>query len=117
MDLNKLRDEIYDDAVAHGLWESHDYTVQEALKDAEKDGYYLSFDEANRGWAMEPIRKEVNELENAAEFAEDYAEELADVIIMSMSVEGKLGIDIDATVRRKMDINRKRPWKHEGEKK
>ena len=38
--------------------------------------------------------------------------QLADVIIMSLSVAGKLGIDIDAAVRRKMEINRARPWKH-----
>lgn len=37
---------------------------------------------------------------------------MADVIIASLSVSGKLGIDIDAAVRRKMEINRSRPWKH-----
>lgn len=42
----------------------------------------------------------------------NYAEELADVIIASMSVAGKLGIDIDAAVRRKLEINKARPWKH-----
>ena len=41
-----------------------------------------------------------------------FCEELADVIIMSLSVAGKLGIDIDAAVRRKMEINKARPWKH-----
>lgn len=34
------------------------------------------------------------------------------MIIMSLSVAGKLGIDIDAAVRRKMKINKGRPWKH-----
>lgn len=42
---------------------------------------------------------------------------MADVIIMSMSVAGKLGIDIDAAVKRKMEINRQRPWKHGKEEK
>ena len=42
----------------------------------------------------------------------EYAEELADVIIASLSVAGKLGIDIDEAVRRKMEINKARPWKH-----
>ena len=41
-----------------------------------------------------------------------FCEELADAIIMSLSVAGKLGIDIDAAVRRKMEINKARPWKH-----
>ena len=54
---------------------------------------------------------EANELVQAVD-ADEYAEELADVIIASLSVAGKLGIDIDAAVRRKMEINKARPWKH-----
>lgn len=110
--LNALRDEVYEDAVAHGLWERHDYTVKLALKDAEADGDPCDSDEMNRGWAMVLIRKEVDELEMASESEAEYIEELADVIIMCMSVAGKLGIDIDAAVHRKMEINRDRPWKH-----
>ena len=41
-----------------------------------------------------------------------FCDELADVIIASLSVAGKLGIDIDAAVQRKMEINKARPWKH-----
>ena len=54
---------------------------------------------------------EADELEEAEE-ADEYAEELADVIIAALSVAGKLGIDIYAAVRRKMEINKARPWKH-----
>ena len=113
LSLNTLRDAIYEDAVAHGLWEEHDCQVAETIAEAIKDGFpYEDPRAVNRAWAMEPIRKEVNELEMAHESEEHYAEELADVIIMSMSVAGKLGIDIDAAIRRKMVINKKRPWKH-----
>lgn len=106
--LNTLRDAIYEDAVAHGLWESTDYTVMECIEeDSTADP-----EEMMRGWAMETIRREVNELEDASVDAEEYADELADVIIASLSVAGKLGIDIDAAVRRKMEINKARPWKH-----
>ena len=106
--LNTLRDAIYEDAVAHGLWESTDYTVKECIEeDSTADP-----EEMMRGWAMETIRREVNELEDASVDAEEYADELADVIIASLSVAGKLGIDIDTAVRRKMEINKARPWKH-----
>lgn len=102
--LNTLRDAIYEDAVAHGLWD-------------EKDGPYHCAD---------IIAKEASELIKEAEYLSihihgsidytsprsNYAEELADVIIASLSVAGKLGIDIDAAVRRKMEINKSRPWKH-----
>ena len=98
--LNTLRDAIYEDAVAHGLW------------DDEED--YMPTD------CMYFIKDEVSELDCAAIDWEDdvcndnsaFCEELADVIIMCLSVAGKLGIDIDAEVRRKMEINRERPWKH-----
>ena len=110
--LNTLRDAIYEDAVAHGLWESTDYTVMECIELAIHEGEPADQEEMMRGLAMETIRREVNELEDASADAEAYAEELADVIIASLSVAGKLGIDIDAAVRRKMKINKARPWKH-----
>ena len=98
--LNTLRDAIYEDAVAHGLW------------DDEED--YMPTD------CMYFIKDEVSELDCAAMDWEDdvcndnsaFCEELADVIIASLSVAGNLGIDIDAAVRRKMEINKGRPWKH-----
>lgn len=100
--LNTLRDAIYEDAVAHGLWEE----------------YYPAATDC-----VDFIRDEVIELEYAAmnwrngynensKFYPEFCQELADVIIMCLSVAGKLGIDIDAAVRRKMEINRARPWKH-----
>ena len=110
--LNTMRDAIYEDAVAHGLWESTDYTVKECIEEARQEGEPADQEEMMRGWAMETIRREVNELEEASVNAEAYTDELADVIIASLSVAGKLGIDIDAAVRRKMEINKSRPWKH-----
>lgn len=110
--LNTLRDAIYEDAVAHGLWESTDYTVKECIEAERQEGEPADQEEMMRGRAMETIRREVNELEEASVNAEAYTDELADVIIASLSVAGKLGIDIDAAVRRKMEINKARPWKH-----
>ena len=110
--LNTLRNAIYEDAVAHGLWESTDYTVMECIESAIHEGEPADQEEMMRGWAMETIRREVIELEDTSADAEAYAEELADVIIASLSVAGKMGIDIDAAVRRKMEINKARPWKH-----
>ena len=102
--LNTMRDAIYEDAVAKGLW------------DDEED--YMPTD------CVDFIRDEVIELEDTAMNWEDdvcndnsaFCEELADVIIMSLSVAGYLGIDIDAEFRRKMEINKARPWKHGKEK-
>ena len=112
--LNTLRDAFYEDAVAHGLWESTDYTVKCYMERANLFGFPSDRDAKLRALAAQVVYMEANELEQAEE-ADKYAEELADVIIASLSVAGKLGIDIDAAVRRKMEINRGRPWKHKEE--
>ena len=107
LSLNTLRDEIYRDAVAHGLWEIEDEVSKNRMLLGEETGYMsaLTFTCAQK------IKDECYELVMA--LTEDlFSEELADVIIMSMSVAGKLGVDIDAAIRRKMEINKKRPWKH-----
>ena len=109
--LNTLRDAIYEDAVAHGLWESTDYTVKRCMDEMRRCEKAFEPDDVMRGWAAQVVRMEADELEEAEE-ADEYAEELADVIIAALSVAGKLGIDIDAAVRRKMEINKARPWKH-----
>lgn len=88
--LNILRDFVHGDAVNHGLW-----------------GNESAYESAVR------VSNEVDELMDAASDPHHFAEELADVIIMSLSVAGHLGIDIDTEVRRKIEINKKRPWKHE----
>ena len=106
--LNTLRDEIYNDAVAHGLWQDERDewpSVCASLIENETDELY----ECAREW--EDIGVDLSEPD------ERFVEELADAIIMSMSVAGKLGIDIDAAIRRKMAINKERPWKHGKEEK
>ena len=104
LSLNTLRDAIYQDAVEHGLWEDEDgidwYQESHSMIECEVDELYDAIEDRVNGHGDE-----------------HFTEELADVIIMSMSVAGKLGIDIDAAIRRKMEINKGRAWKHEGEKK
>ena len=98
--LNTLRDAIYEDAVAHGLWD---------LAEASTDVNDLRSRCALLVWG------EALELDEAYKHEQKYSEELADVIIISLSVAGKLGIDIDKAVKRKMEINKTRPWRHEEE--
>ena len=103
--LNTLRDAIYEDAHAHGL-----YDLEKDVPEIERAAVSL----------VSMIKSEIDEARDAAldweahrSGAQDhFAEELADVIIMTLSACGHLGIDIDAAVRRKMEINRVRPWKH-----
>ena len=113
--LNTLRDAIYQDAVAHGLWEKSDRLAKEAAEDDDLPGE-MSFIEKFFKWheAAQLIFFEGDEMLSAVEeYNWDSAtEELADVVIMAMSAAGYLGIDIDAAIKRKREINKGRPWKH-----
>ena len=93
--------EAYKDAVKHGLWE--DPTC--ALDNPNGMKYV-------RRRCLLRIREELSEACEAAHNPEHFAEELADVVIMCMSVAGHLGIDLAEEVRRKMAINQERPYGH-----
>lgn len=115
LSLNMLRDSIYQDAVEHGLWEESDRLAKEAAEDDDLPSE-KSFIEKFFKWheAAQLIFFEGDEMLTAVEeYNWDSAtEELADVVIMAMSAAGYLGIDIDAAIRRKMEINKGRAWKH-----
>ena len=103
--LNTLRDAIYEDAVAHGLWEKTDGPIECSFLVSEE-----ATELVNAGKEVQLARWRFSVDETEAWI--NYVDELADVIIASLSVAGKMGIDIDAAVRRKMEINKARPWKH-----
>lgn len=119
--LNELRDKIYSDAVAHGLWDE-DYLLKTLVNsDAVRDSGLLQIykivnteQEIRRVHATLRVFMENQELlKSVLDEEEDYfVEELADVIIMALSAAGYLGIDIDKAVQEKMEINRGREWRH-----
>lgn len=118
MNLNNLRDEVYADAVAHGLWEDADGFAETFAED-ETDENEQEAQKRFARWheAAKAVWLETEEMLTAVE-NDDYAgavEELADAVIICMSTAGYLGIDIDAAVRRKMEINKGRAWKHKEE--
>ena len=97
LSLNTLRDEIYQDAVAHGLFEEFDKITDPVRK--------------RRKLAMR-IMEEAAEMYAAADDPEHYAEEAADVTLMTGDVCGYLNIDWHGAVMAKKEYNKKRPWKH-----
>ena len=119
--LNELRDEIYKDAVAHGLWDE-DYLLKTLVNsDVVRDSGLLQIykivnteQEVRRVHATLRVFMENQELlKSVLDEEEDYfREELADVIITALSAAGYPGIDIDKAVREKMVINRGREWRH-----
>lgn len=117
--LNELRDEIYSDAVAHGLWDE-DYLLKTLVNsDVVRDSGILQIykivnkeKEAKRVNATLRVFLENQELLESVLEEDHFTEELADVIITALSAAGYLGIDIDKAVREKMKINRGREWRH-----
>lgn len=114
LSLNTLRDAIYQDAVAHGLWEDVEKDAVELSEEeppSEKEAAYTFH---SRVYATKLVFVEGDELLCAAEDSnwDNLQEELADVVIQAFSTAGYLGIDIDAAVKKKMEINKARPWKH-----
>lgn len=118
-DLNELRDEIYSDAVAHGLWDG-DYlrkTLRSnyCLRDSGILQIYKIVNterELGRVHATLRVFVENQELLGSVLDEDHFREELADVIITALSAAGYLDIDIDKAVRAKMEINRGREWRH-----
>lgn len=118
-DLNELRNEIYDDAVKHGLWdEMHIWKLIATNEDFRKSGIadvitYASGDETRKNAiATLFLAMELRELIFAVDDVNNFREELADVIITALSAAGYLGIDIDKAIQTKMEINRGREWRH-----
>lgn len=97
LSLNTLRDEIYEDAVAHGLFEEFDKITDPVRQ--------------RRKLAMR-IMEEAAEMYAAADDPEHYAEEAADVTLMTGDVCGYLNIDWHGAVMAKKEYNKTRPWKH-----
>ena len=71
-------------------------------------------EERNIGESLMLIVTEVAEAMEAHrnDDRENFEEEIADVIIRTLDLCGGLGIDIEAAMRKKMQYNYTRPYKH-----
>ena len=105
--INRLARMIHEDADRHGLWDD----FREAMRRFEdrEDSARLS---ALRYYATGVVSGEVSEMRSAHEDKAHYAEEMADVFIALLSTAEELRIDLGGEVVRKMEINKRRPWKH-----
>lgn len=100
-ELRSIAVSAYEDARAHGLYD--DETLSLANHSVEYVRKRLAL----------LIREEVCEMWEAYKDASHFAEEMSDVVIMCMSAAGHLNIDLAKEVKRKMEINRNRPYRHE----
>lgn len=119
--LNKLRDEIHQNAIDHGWWEEE-----------RTFGEIIALCHSELSEALEEYRDGINpnaiyhrlhpdnfkkELGAAKEQKpEGIPIEMADCIIRILDYCGHAGIDIEEAVRIKHEYNRTRPYKHGGKK-
>lgn len=119
--LNKLRDEIHQNAVEHGWWEEErsfgdiialcHSELSEALEE-HREGHepteiYYSISEKT----IAPSGKMADDIK-----PEGVAIELADCIIRILDYCGKEGIDIEEAIRIKHEYNKTRSYRHGGKK-
>lgn len=122
MDIKSLVKEAHQNAVEHGFWDDVEISVnrygvvdilkaatcREVLKNCRQE---LSNEICTRlmlivgevSEAMEGLRKGDNY---------NFKEELADIIIRTCDLCGGLDIDLEAEIKKKMEINKSRPYKH-----
>jgi NTP pyrophosphatase (non-canonical NTP hydrolase) len=121
--MNKLRDEIHQNAVEHGWWQEErsfgeiialcHSELSEALEEYRNghepdELYFRDKDNPNieiYGGDWDGINK-----------PEGVAIELADCIIRILDYCGKAGIDIEEAIRIKHEYNKTRPHRHGGKK-
>lgn len=103
MELNDLVKRAHETAVRHGFWEPE-----------PEIGTSIAWIHSELSEALGEVRdgKLVLYYNTGSDKPEGIAVELADAVIRIADLCGHLGIDLDDIVRRKMDYNDKRPYKH-----
>ncbi len=96
MNISELQKECWQIADDHGFHGKKDTLCQERIA-------YLALIGSEVGEAVEAARKgDENNL----------AEELADIVIRVMDFAEICKIDLDSSIRNKMQVNKKRPYMH-----
>lgn len=108
--LNKLRDEIHQNAVEHGWWEEErSFGDIIALCHSELSE---ALEEHRNGFEATEIYHRRNKNTPLLKKPEGVPIELADCIIRILDYCGKAGIGIDEAIRIKHEYNKTRPYRH-----
>lgn len=95
-------------------------TYEKTVNELCREAYEIA---KSKGWHDSPremgtiialIHSEVSEALEADRKGDydNFVEELADVCIRIFDLCGSMGIDLNSAIEKKMEINRKRPYKH-----
>lgn len=96
-ELNEMAEEAHEIAKEKGWWENQ-----------RSEGELIALMHSELSEALEAYRREKGK--------EAIAEELADCIIRIIDYSAARNMDIEAAVKKKMEKNRGRPYRHGGKK-
>lgn len=104
MNIRQMQDDAYANALVKGFWD----VSMELSQDASK-----SLTDAIYAQKIALIHAELSEaLEALREGDENFAEELADVVIRVADLTGYYGVDLEREIARKIAKNKDRPRLH-----
>ena len=105
--LNRLCDLAHQNAVIKGFWDE-----EIPLKDI-----FIHVDEElHEAFIEYNIRKDPKEIYYKNDVPKGFPIEIADVIILIMSMCGRYGIDLEKAIETKMEYNKSRPYLHKEDK-
>ena len=122
MKISELTENAHDNAQNKGFWEHYDSVIESMYAELEKEN--RKFDhrkieataEAYLCQKLLLISSEVNEAMEALRngYPEEFEVELADILVRTGDLAGKLGIDLEKRVQDKMKKNKDRSTRHGG---
>lgn len=134
MNINELRDEIHENAVAHGRWDEERHfgslvaLMHSELSEALEEYRYkkpLIYFSCNLDGVSED--DQCDDINHDCHFRtggdicekmkpEGIAIELIDCVIRIFDYCGKVGIDVEKAIKMKHEYNKTRPYRHGGKK-
>lgn len=112
--LDELSDVAHDNAVKHGFYDEYS-DIYDALSRLDKPDLMKS---VTRDMTLAQLAKIAGEVGEAVEaiqkdkVPDDFAEELADIIIRTIDLAALACLSIGEAVAKKMAFNESRPYKH-----
>jgi len=114
MDIKDLQKRAHENARLKGFWDYYEVidainNIPEFEGDEDEEvvlalqSQFLMLIVGEVSEAMEGLRKGDKD---------NFKEELADIVIRTADLAGGLGIDLEAEIIKKMEKNKKRPYKH-----
>ena len=112
--VKELVKEAHGNAEKHGFWDDMESPSNGKIE-FHLDGLHYTSDTLNAiGNRLMLIVSEVAEAEEGLRHndVDNFAEELADVAIRLADLCGGLGIDLETEIKKKMEVNKSRPYLH-----